>query len=83
MAGMPKSLLVRAEEILQSLEKKQVASIQLGKEGEELPGMQLSIFDAHSEVFSDIRKTLENVDVNKLTPIEALVILNEIKKTIN
>jgi len=83
MAGMPKSLLKRAEEILQSLEKKQVASIQLGKDGEELPGMQLSIFDAHSEVFSDIRKTLENVDVNNLTPVEALVILNEIKKTIN
>jgi DNA mismatch repair protein MutS len=83
MAGMPKSLLKRAEEILQSLEKKQVASIQLGKDEEELPGMQLSIFDAHSEVFSDIRKILENVDVNNLTPVEALVILNDIKKTIN
>jgi DNA mismatch repair protein MutS len=83
MAGMPKSLLKRAEEILQSLEKKQVNSIPLEKESDELPGMQLSIFDAHTEVFSDIRKTLENVDINNLTPVEALVILNEIKKTIN
>jgi len=83
MAGMPKSLLKRAEEILHSLEKKQVTSIQLGKQNDELPGMQLSIFDAHTEVFSGIRKTLENVDVNNLTPVEALVILNEIKKAIN
>ena len=73
----------RAEEILQTLEKKQVTSIQLGNQNDELPGMQLSIFDAHTEVFSGIRKTLENVDVNNLTPVEALVILNEIKKTIN
>ena len=42
--------------------------------------MQLSIFDEHSLVFDEIRKILGKVDVNALTPVEALVILSEIKK---
>jgi DNA mismatch repair protein MutS len=41
--------------------------------------MQLSIFDAHTEVFDDIRKKLEGIDINRLTPVEALLKLNEIK----
>ncbi len=41
--------------------------------------MQLSIFDAHSQAFDDIRKTLEAVDINRLTPVEALLKLQEIK----
>ena len=34
--------------------------------------MQLSIFDAHSETFEEIRKLLEDIDINRLTPVEAL-----------
>jgi DNA mismatch repair protein MutS len=41
--------------------------------------MQLSIFDAHSETFDDIRKMLNDIDINRLTPVEALMKLNEIK----
>jgi DNA mismatch repair protein MutS len=41
--------------------------------------MQLSIFDAHSQAFEDIRKTLDSVDINRLTPVEALLKLQEIK----
>ncbi len=41
--------------------------------------MQLSIFDAHSETFAEIRKLLEGIDVNRLTPVEALLKLQEIK----
>jgi DNA mismatch repair protein MutS len=41
--------------------------------------MQLSIFDAHSQVFDEIRVLLENTDVNRLTPVEALLKLQEIK----
>ena len=41
--------------------------------------MQLSIFDAHSQAFEDIRKILEAVDINRLTPVEALLKLQEIK----
>jgi DNA mismatch repair protein MutS len=41
--------------------------------------MQLSIFDAHTQAFEDIRKTLQDIDINRLTPVEALMKLNEIK----
>ena len=41
--------------------------------------LQLSIFDAHSETFEEIRKLLEGMDINRLTPVEALLKLQEIK----
>jgi len=41
--------------------------------------MQLSIFDAHSETFEEIRKLLQDMDINRLTPVEALLKLSEIK----
>ena len=44
-----------------------------------LPQMQLSIFDAHSETFDEIRKLLGDIDINRLTPVEALLKLQEIK----
>ena len=47
------------------------------------PQMQLSIFDAHSQAFEDIRKILEEVDINRLTPVEALLKLQEIKAMVN
>jgi DNA mismatch repair protein MutS len=43
------------------------------------PKMQLSIFDAHTETFQRIRKTLEATDINRLTPVEALLKLQEIQ----
>ena len=43
------------------------------------PKLQLSIFDAHTETFSEIRSLLEGLDINRLTPVEALMKLNEIK----
>jgi DNA mismatch repair protein MutS len=45
--------------------------------------MQLSIFDAHSMTFEEIRTLLNNVDINRLTPVEALLKLQEIKNKIN
>ena len=42
--------------------------------------MQLSIFDAHSQTFEQIRNMLEHIDINRLTPVEALLKLQEIKK---
>ncbi len=44
-----------------------------------IPKMQLSIFDAHSETFEEIRKLLDSTDINRLTPVEALLKLQEIK----
>jgi DNA mismatch repair protein MutS len=44
-----------------------------------LPKMQLSIFDEHSATFETMRKVLDGIDINRLTPVEALMKLNEIK----
>jgi DNA mismatch repair protein MutS len=80
MAGMPASLLQRAEEILHQLEEKQVGSpIDESLKKMPPPKMQLSIFDAHTETFRQIRQLLENTDINRLTPVEALLKLQEIK----
>lgn len=89
MAGMPPSLVDRANEILAQLESKHVdeadGSPKAAKDLESkvknlsLPKMQLSIFDAHSETFDEIRKLLEDTDINRLTPVEALLKLQEIK----
>ena len=80
MAGMPPPLLQRANEILKQLEEKHVDE-QIGDPIKKLsaPKMQLSIFDAHSETFEEIRRLLEDTDINRLTPVEALLKLQEIK----
>ena len=82
MAGMPLALVNRAGQLLAALEKKQ-ASSEVIKEQQEASGMQLTIFDTHTEVFDEIRKMLTEIDINSLTPVEALVALSEIKKKIN
>ena len=80
MAGMPASLLKRAEEILHQLEEKHVGSpIDESLKKIAPPKMQLSIFDAHTETFRRIRELLETADINRLTPVEALLKLQEIK----
>ena len=80
MAGMPPSLIDRANEILKQLED----SREGGNKDEVVKNlavskMQLSIFDAHSATFDEIRTLLETVDINRLTPVEALIKLQEIK----
>ena len=83
MAGMPKSVVKRAEEILVELEKssggqglsKPVAEIASNREG-----MQLSFFQLEDPVLRQIRDEIMKMDINNLTPIEALNKLNEIKK---
>lgn len=80
MAGMPPSLIDRANEILVQLEETHVGSpIEDTVKQIAVPKMQLSIFDAHSATFDEIRKLLENTDINRLTPVEALLKLQEIK----
>ena len=89
MAGMPPALINRANEILLQLEQKHsdenekgiARSTDLKEKVKDLniPKMQLSIFDAHSATFEEIRDVLETVDINRLTPVEALLKLQEIK----
>jgi DNA mismatch repair protein MutS len=80
MAGMPPKLINRANEILQQLESKHVDE-NIGENVKKLtaPKLQLSIFDAHSQTFDEIRQMLEKIDINRLTPVEALMKLSEIK----
>jgi DNA mismatch repair protein MutS len=92
MAGMPPALINRANEILLQLEQKnaeenekgnvQVTDLKEKVKDLNMPKMQLSIFDAHSATFEEIRGLLEMVDVNRLTPVEALLKLQEIKEKI-
>ncbi|GAB3013049.1 DNA mismatch repair protein MutS [Niabella terrae] len=93
MAGMPHSLLSRANEILRQLESQHVGSSDTELPDEpaltdkvkqlNTPQYQLSIFDAHSQTFEDIRTLLASVDINQLTPVEALLKLQEIKNKIH
>jgi DNA mismatch repair protein MutS len=80
MAGMPPSLIQRANAILKQLEEKHVDD-SIGDQVKKIatPKVQLSIFDAHSQTFNEIRTLLESIDINRLTPVEALMKLNEIK----
>lgn len=90
MAGMPPSLIERANDILRQLESKHVGEVGEQPAGNDrpldqrvkqlsTPQVQLSIFDAHSETFDEIRQLLEGIDINRLTPVEALLKLQEIK----
>jgi len=91
MAGMPPALIARANEVLSQLESKHVDGTplqedkNLGSRIKSIPAseVQLSIFDAHSETFQEIRKLLEETDINRLTPVEALLKLQEIKNRIS
>ncbi|HYQ58108.1 MAG TPA: DNA mismatch repair protein MutS [Draconibacterium sp.] len=83
MAGMPKSVIKRAEQILSKLEggkEKQSLSKPLEEIGGNREGMQLSFFQLDDPVLKQIRDEIAGLDVNNLTPIEALNKLNEIKK---
>lgn len=78
MAGMPAPLLERANEMLKQLEESRGSNKEAVK-NIPTPKMQLSIFDVHSVAFDAIRRLLDDVDINRLTPVEALLKLQEIK----
>jgi DNA mismatch repair protein MutS len=83
MAGMPRSVVKRANEILSELEhtggdtklSKPVAELAGGREG-----LQMSFFQLDDPVLKQIRDQIADLDINNLTPVEALNKLNEIKK---
>lgn len=81
MAGMPPALIQRANEVLQQLEELRSNGNDPALQLKQLPvqKMQLSIFDLHSQTFDEIRQLLEGIDINRLTPVEALLKLQEVK----
>ena len=86
MAGMPKSIVKRANDILKQLEadnrQQGIASKPIVEVGETRGGMQLSFFQLEDPVLCQIRDEILNLDVNNLTPLEALNKLNDIKRIV-
>ena len=84
VAGMPSQLITRAQAILTKLEKSHGAQELSGKTKELAAeaGMQLSFFQLDDPTLSQVKKEIQNIDINTLTPVEALMKLNEIKKLI-
>ena len=89
LAGMPKQVLSRAEQMLVQLEASHEMSgnstttkkvSKKSKSSEEVEDMQLSFFQLNDPVLEQIRDELVTIDINTLTPVEALMKLNEIKK---
>jgi len=84
MAGLPQSVTKRAEEILKQLENDRDKDNTLQKNVEHIAdareGMQLSFFQLDDPVLSQIRDEIAGLDINSLTPLDALNKLNEIKK---
>lgn len=82
MAGMPSLVIDRSERILAELEASRSSGDEkevLAQQGDE---MQLSFFQLDDPMLAEIRKELAHLDINTLTPVEALMKLNEIQKKI-
>jgi DNA mismatch repair protein MutS len=95
MAGMPKIVIERANVILQKLEKEHEMELEMANDTSEGSFVrssknakqkdedyQLSIFQLNDPVLQKIKEDILNTDINTLTPVEALLKLNEIKKAI-
>lgn len=86
LAGMPKSIVKRAGEILKQLEtdnrQQGVSGKPLTEVVEQREGMQLSFFQLDDPILCQIRDEILNLDVNNLTPLEALNKLSEIKRIV-
>lgn len=87
LAGMPKQVLERATNMLAQLEsshelteKSKNGKKKSGSPSPALEDMQLSFFQLNDPVLEQIHEELVNIDINTLTPVEALMKLNEIKK---
>ena len=88
MAGMPPKLLDRANEILAQLEEKHTGTgnaetiQQKVKNIKPAPNFQLNIFDGVTDDIRRIQQLLEETDINTLTPVQALMKLNEMKEIV-
>ena len=88
MAGMPQTVILKAQKLLKKLEKDHSGEALHGiraKDGSNLKRelaheMQLSIFHLDDPLLEEIKEEILNLDINTLTPVEALMKLNEIKR---
>ena len=86
LAGMPKSIVKRSEQILKKLEagnnRGELKSAPTAEIADSREGLQLNFFQLDDPVLSQVRDEILGIDVNNLTPLEALNKLNEIKKIV-
>lgn len=81
MAGMPKLIVDRANDILKELEQKHIASDIKDKVKQIAPAdYQLNIFEVEDKSAGEARRIIEGIDINTITPVESLMKLNELKK---
>jgi len=93
MAGMPQMVIQKAQKLLKKLEKnhssdalngiKSVKDSSIRRGEEQAQQMQLSIFNLDDPILEEIREDILNLDINTLTPVEALMKLNEIKRMLS
>ena len=81
MAGMPKSIVRRADQILRQLEKENRQG-GIGSASRQQDGIQLSFFQLEDPVLCQVRDEILHLDVNNLTPLEALNKLSNIKRVV-
>jgi DNA mismatch repair protein MutS len=79
MAGMPQTVIQKAQKILKKLEKDHSGEALNGIKAEK-EELQLSFFNLDDPLLEDLKEEIMNIDINTLTPVEALMKLNEIKR---
>ena len=79
MAGMPQTVILKAQKLLKKLEKDHSGDALVGIKAEK-EEMQMSFFNLDDPLLEEIKEEILNIDINTLTPIEAMMKLNEIKR---
>jgi DNA mismatch repair protein MutS len=79
MAGMPQTVIQKAQKILKKLEKDHSGEVLNGIKAEK-EELQLSFFNLDDPLLEELKEEIMNIDINTLTPVEALMKLNEIKR---
>ena len=79
MAGMPQTVILRAQKILKKLEKNHSSEALDGLKAE-TQDMQMSFFNLDDPLLEEIKDEILSIDIDTLTPVEALMKLNEIKR---
>lgn len=80
MAGMPQTVVQKAQKMLKKLEKDHSGEALANIKASAKEEMQLSFFNLDDPLLEEIKEEIINIDINTLTPVEALMKLNEIKR---
>jgi DNA mismatch repair protein MutS len=82
MAGMPQIVILKAQKMLKKLEKNHSSDALVGVKSDK-EEMQMSFFNLDDPLLEEIKEEIVNLDINTITPVEALMKLNEIKRMLS